>query len=171
MYLNTIWKTSIRFGIIGGGLTIILFLVQYYLDQNPLSQVKYFFDVLLMLLVLFSGIKYFRDVENGGSLKFFQGIGISLVSSLVVSILTSCFLWIFLTKLDPDALGQFKAGLTQYINQNSPEVLESVDQITFDKRIQEIESISVQDVVVKDILIKLFIGLLLSPILSVLLRR
>ena len=171
MHINTVWRTSLRFGVIGSGLTIILFLVQYYLDQNPLSPAKYFFDFLLMLLVLFSGIKYFRHVENEGSLKFTQGITISMTSCLVLSLLTSCFLWIFLTHLEPDALEQFKTGLTEYMNQNRLEDLEGADQSTFDKGIQEIESISVREVVVKDILIKLFIGLLLSPILSVLLRK
>ena len=170
MYFTALWKTSLRFGAIGGGLTIVLFLILAYLDQNPLNKGKYF-DFFLMLLILLSGLKYFRDAENQKVMKFIQGIGVGLTISLAVGVLTSGFLWIFLTEVDPNTLDQFKDSGIQYMHQNRPEVLKEIDQSTLDKTIQEIKSISVRDVVADDILRKLIIGLFLSTILSFFLRK
>jgi len=170
MFFTALGKTSLRFGVIGGGLAIALFPVLTFLDQNPLNKGKYF-DIFLMFLILLSGLKYFRDIENQRVMKFIQGIGVGLGISLVVGIITSGFLWIFLTEINPSTLDQFKESAIQYLHQNRPVVLEDINQPTFDHTIQEIKSISVRDVVVDDILRKLIIGLFLSTILSVFLRK
>ncbi len=170
MYFRAQRKTILSHGLIGAGLSMALFMVLAYLDQNPLNKGKYF-DFFLMLLILVSGLRYYRDVENGGDMKFLQGIGIGLGISLMVGILTASFLWVFLVKIHPDALDQFKASGIQYLEEHRPDVLMDIDQDTLDKTILEIKSISIRDLVVDDILRKLIIGLFLSTILSVFLRK
>lgn len=170
MYFTPVWKTSLRFGVIGGVLSIALFLLLSFLDQNPLNKGKYF-DFFLMLFILLTGLKYFRDAENQRRMKFIQGVGVGLATSFVVGALTSGFLWIYLAKIDPTTLDLFKDSGIQYLLQNRAVVLEDIDQDTLDKTIQEIKSLSVNDMVLDDILRKLIIGLFLSTILSVFLRK
>ena len=59
----------------------------------------------------------------------------------------------------------------EYMNQNRSQVLEDIDQKAFNETLVEIESITVLDVVFDDILRKIIIGLFLSTILAVFLRK
>ncbi|MCZ6693088.1 MAG: hypothetical protein O6939_04205, partial [Bacteroidetes bacterium] len=56
---NPLLQVSVKFGLIGALLSIILFMVLYFIDLNPLINGK-FSDFILIPIMVFFAIKEYR---------------------------------------------------------------------------------------------------------------
>ena len=93
---NKLVAIPFRYGIIGGGIVIILFLVFYFLDLDPLVNIK-LVDVLILAIFIFFALKEFRDVYNNRELHFWQGMTGGVINyvtiaktSFLTSVLSEC---------------------------------------------------------------------------------
>lgn len=92
-------KFMIRYGVIGGTVAITLGLLNWFLIAKPLgyaaSQWIGYLSIIIGLLCIPLGIKYFRDKLNGGIVSFKQGfkigMGITFMAALVMAIYSAIY--------------------------------------------------------------------------------
>jgi hypothetical protein len=69
---NKLISIPLKYGTIGGGLVILLFVVFYFLGKNPIIEIKYV-DILLLAIFIFFSLKEFRDRHNNRELQLLAG--------------------------------------------------------------------------------------------------
>lgn len=164
--------TPLRFGLVGGVLSIFLFLGIYFYNENPLIVFRKFdFGFLLLPVFIFFSIREFRDYKNGGELRFWQGMSVGFLTYMIVAFLSAFFIWIFVDFFEPQLLAGYIADRTQLIVSMKEEMIAQLGESIYDKTYAEIQQISVLEVALDDFLKKIFIGLFLTIIISVLLRK
>ncbi len=92
-------KFIIRYGLSGGTLSITLGLLNWFLIAKPLgysaSQWVGYLSIIIGLLCIPLGIKYFRDKLNNGSVSFGQafkiGMGITFMAAVVMGIYAAIY--------------------------------------------------------------------------------
>ncbi|MCE7991361.1 MAG: DUF4199 domain-containing protein [Roseivirga sp.] len=95
-------KFVIRYGIIGGLTSVVLGLLNWFLIAKPLgfgvSQWVGYLSIIVSLMCVPLGIKYFRDKLNNGVVSMGQsfriGMGITLVASVIIFIYSMLFFFI-----------------------------------------------------------------------------
>jgi len=163
-------KTALLFGLPGGFLAILQFLTLHFLDRNPLVTGK-IFDFVLLPLIIFIAIRFYRDYENDLRLEFLEGLKVGMLTSAILALSSAFFVFIFLSYINPEVMETYKMERIDYIYANQEKVMEEMDENVFERTIEEIKSISVKDLVLDEILRKTIIGLFLSIILSIFLRK
>ncbi|MDA1121586.1 MAG: DUF4199 domain-containing protein [Bacteroidetes bacterium] len=73
MIKNPLISVPLKFGLIGSGLFMAMFLVTYFIEKNPLIDLK-LFDFILIPIFLFTAMKQYRDYANDNILHFWQGM-------------------------------------------------------------------------------------------------
>lgn len=87
-------KFIIRYGVLGASVSIALGLLNWFFiapNYGPkLSESMGYLTIVISLLTIPLGIKYFRDKLNGGSVSFNEGfkigIGITLIASVIMGL-------------------------------------------------------------------------------------
>ena len=91
----------VRYGLIGASVSIVLGLFNwFFLAQSSevgTSQIVGYLSIILSLMVIPLGIKYFRDKLNGGQVSFKEsfkiGSGITLITAIIMSIYSILFFY------------------------------------------------------------------------------
>jgi len=99
-------QVSLRYGLIAGLAAIAFFVLMDLLGQSgnqPLQYVQY----LILAIIIFFAHKYFKD-EGDGYLKFGQGLGIGVLISLISSVVSSIFFYIYVTFINTDYLSYMR---------------------------------------------------------------
>ena len=89
----------LRYGIIGGSLSIVLGLLNWFFIAQTFgynaSQFAGYSSIIIALLCIPLGITYFRDKLNNGAVSFVEGfkigLGITFVTSVIVSLYNMLF--------------------------------------------------------------------------------
>lgn len=95
------FNISMKFGLIGGLVMIIASLLFYLLDMRD----NWWVNSLATLAILFVSV-YFaqinhRDNELGGYMKYGRGVGVGLLTTLFIGILSAVFTIILIKFVDP----------------------------------------------------------------------
>ncbi|MDH3652046.1 MAG: DUF4199 domain-containing protein [Saprospiraceae bacterium] len=89
----------LRYGLLAGSLAIILGLINWFLIAQQFgydaSQLAGYFSIILALLCVPLGMKYFRDRSATGELTFGQGLKIGMGISAVTSIVMFFYSMVF----------------------------------------------------------------------------
>ncbi|MDN5200837.1 DUF4199 domain-containing protein [Fulvivirgaceae bacterium BMA10] len=172
MLKKTILLTPLKYGAFGGVLSIALFLLLYYIHENPLIAVKKLpFAIILLPLFIFFSIKEFRDHKNNGTLHFWQGLAIGFINYTIIAILSSLFIGIFLTYFDPGLLKDFIDKSILLIEANKDQTIETFGQETYEQLLLDTKNTTVRVIALDDFWRKIFIGLITSFIISIILRK
>jgi hypothetical protein len=159
------------YGLIGGVLGVVLLIVLYYLDIHPFLIAPFFdFRIALFGVFIYFTLKELRDYNFGGLLFFWQGLIACGIFVLTFGVITALLLWIFALNVP--------AFVTTYVelatNQLKSLPKESIDQIghdVFDKSLKSLPNTTPLDLSMLYFVQCLQIGLFISIILSVILRR
>ena len=97
--------TIIRYALIGSLLSLVITLVGHLtgIDTNPDWMIRTSLLVLtliLFILVFRSAVLSYRDQENDGSISFGKGFKITFWITVIVSLISSIFLFILLKYMD-----------------------------------------------------------------------
>lgn len=106
----------IRYGMYGGILLILLGLINWFVVAPAgytISEVFGYASMIISLMAIPMGIKYFRDVLNNGSVTFGKcfsiGMGITTITSLVMGVYSAMF-FIF---AGDDFMNWYEEGLSK----------------------------------------------------------
>lgn len=168
--MKTYLPIASKYGLLGGFLGTLMFLILYWGEENPIHSIK-IFDFFLIGVMVFFCLKEFRDYENDKNLNFIEGIKLGLITSFFIGVVGVIFLSVFLGFIEPEILNTYKKDRISYLMERKDQVLEDIDEEVYNSTIREIKTIAIKDLVLDEILRKLIIGLFLSIIFSLILRR
>lgn len=167
---NKLVAIPFRYGIIGGGIVIILFLVFYFLDLDPLVNIK-LVDVLILAIFIFFALKEFRDGYNNRELHFWQGMTGGLINYVTIAIISAIFILVMTVIIDPELTTKYIEGRIALLNENRQTLVETMDEETFEEAISGVMGTNAIDLALDDFLKKSIIGLFLTIIIAVILRK
>ena len=131
-------KTILRFGFISGIFLLGISLVAYVLfikksDDFDTREIIGYASIVLSLVFVFIGIKYFRDKMNNGYLSFGQGMKLGTLITLFPSVLFGVWSLVYAYVLDPDFNDK-------YFNSQIEEMRKSLPADEFAVKAKEMES-------------------------------
>lgn len=168
-------KFSLITGLIGGLLFCLFFFILYILYGNPFLSAKSN-DFFIYLFTLFITFIIYRFRFNQGVLTFRQGFTIGLITSGLMLILSLVFIYSFL-KLNPQVLEKQATYTLEQFEKNKEDYIEEWNNAGKDG--SEIYRLTYENfqkrnwfnyLLREEVIQKFFTGLILTLILTILLR-
>ena len=170
-FVKRLIGVGLKYGIAGGAIAIILFVALYQLQESPLSAIRLFDFILIPLFVVFA-LWEAKKYVLGGYLSYAQGMLVSAACFLTVGLLSALFILIFIKSVDPDLLIQYQQeGLSLLHSSNEDLDWKKVGTAEHQEAIEQVRSATVYQVALDDFLKKAVIGLFLSSLFSLFLKK
>ncbi|HMJ70093.1 MAG TPA: DUF4199 domain-containing protein [Cyclobacteriaceae bacterium] len=164
-------RVPTRYGFIGGILGFVLLIILYYIDRHPfLIPVFFDFRVALFAVFMYFILKELRDYYYGGILFFWQGLAACGLFLITFAFVTGLLIWIFAINV-PDFVIQYVELATNQIKTFPKENIEQIGRDVYERNLALLPTTSAFDLAALYFVQCFGIGLFISIILSVLLRR
>jgi hypothetical protein len=171
MNLKPLIKIGLRWGSIAGVLTTVLMITTYYIAVHPFMVAPFLdFRILVFGVFIFFGLKEFRDYVQGGILYFWQGLIGCFVIVLVSTVISSLGLYVF-GLLKPEFLTTYVTAATTYLKTFPPEAIEQIGKDAYESNLKSLPATNLGVMIETYFLKGMLIGLFVSLLLSVILRR
>jgi hypothetical protein len=169
--MNSLLKVTAKYGIIAGVLGTLMVLGLYYKVQHPfLVPVFFDFRIILFAIFIFFALKEFRDFHQQGVLYMWQGLIGSFIFILTFAIVTALGLFIFM-KAEPDFLRSY-IDLSRAQLQSLPEdIIQRIGKDVYQRNLELLPSTNEFDLATLYFTQCFMIGIFVSIIFSVILRR
>lgn len=161
--------SSVKYGLVGGMMFIILFVMLYFLKENPLS--SYAFDSIIIALFVFICLKEVRDYRQRGSLSFTQGMSAGFITYLTIALLSAVFIYIFLKFIDPTVLERHIPENLSILTDDPKKWTEKFGDQTYQEALEGVKNQTIVDVAISDFIRKVGVGLFLTGIITLFLKR
>jgi hypothetical protein len=169
MIEKPLFAVPIKFGSFAGVMSVITFLMLYFLDFNPFVESR-MMDVVLIPIFLFFSIKDFRDLRNGRILHYWQGMTVGVITYLLMGLISFAFILIFV-EMEPQALTDYINNRLALMEGSKAQFFEQLGEDTYNTAIIDLSKTSALDLAIDDFLKKSIIGLMLTIMISVILRK
>lgn len=168
---HPLFLISVKYGLLSGAMSIFVLWVFYWLGQNPLFEQNFLvIEVIILGVFLLFGMKEFKDRHNEGQLRFWQGMTFGFSTYLLTALLFALGVWLFVT-INEALIPEF-VELTVTMLKNTPEEqIERAGKEFYERQLAEAQSVKAFDFVLGGFLKKLLIGMFLTPIFSIILRK
>lgn len=164
-------RVSIRYGLIGGVLGFVLVIILYYIDRHPfLIPVFFDFRVALFGVFMFFVLKELRDYHYGGLLFFWQGISACGIFVITFAVTASLLIWAFAINV-PDFVIQYVELATNQLRTFPKETIDQIGRDVYEKNLALLPGTKGFDMAALYFVQCFGIGLFISIIISVILRR
>ena len=164
--------TAVKYGVVGGILIISPFLMLHFMDLKPLINLNtLILEGMLMFIFIYLGTREFRDNHNQGILKFWQGMTSGFLIYLIMTLIFLIFLWMFIYYMVPDYLESYKLGAAEYLDDSLEKITDEAEKEILLQQKENIDNTSRGDLLLDGIFRKLILGLIITPISTVFLRR
>jgi len=170
-FSSAVFRVSVRYGAISAVLCLGMVISMFYMHRHPFLVNPFFdFRVFVFALLLFFGLKEIRDFYQNGTLNFWQGIAACAVFLTISALISSLGIWLFGT-LRPVFVSDFITQFGEQIRNFPPEEVERIGKDVIERNLKALSSTTIGD------LAKLYarqtfqIGLFISIIISLILRR
>lgn len=133
--MNSLKRVTIIFGLIAGISYFLIFLLLYFLIDNPLRDK--IAPIGLQFILLVYGIWVYKKRKDG-YLHFYEGMTIGLISNFIAALLAGLLIWVFLITID---IKPFEVWITESVNfllEDRPEKKDIMSDETFDRMIKSI---------------------------------
>lgn len=167
---QAIIRVGLRYGLVSGALSIILFFVIALFDENPLI-VNSWFDFFLIPGFVFFGVREFRQYYNGGLLQFWQGASVGFITYVTSALLFAVVIGGYLATRGEEWVDDYVADRVAVVQENEENFTEELGATTYQQVLQEVKATSTFDLVLDDFLRKLMIGIFITLIIATLQRR
>jgi len=167
---NKLFAIPLKYGAFGGGIVILLFVIFYLLDLDPLVNIK-MIDMFILAIFIFFALKDFRDRYNNRELHFWQGMTGGVINYLTIAIISALFILVMTVIIDPELTTKYVESRIELLHENRQTLVETMDEETFFDTLSGVEKTSAMDLALDDFLKKSMIGLFLTIIIAVILRK
>jgi hypothetical protein len=167
---NKLITVPLKYGLIGGVLVILLFMIFYFLGKNPLVEIK-LVDILILAVFIFFSLKEFRDSHNNKELHFWQGVSGGMITYFSIGIISALFILILLVVIDPGITTNYIESRIALINENKEQLVENINEQAYLDALAGVKKTTPLDLAIDDFLKKSIIGLFLTIIIAVILRK
>lgn len=165
-----ILKTSLNYGALSGLGSFIFFYILYALDKNPLGASSWagaWIPVLFMVLAT----RHYRNHENLGYVTYWQAFRIGFLTAAGGALLFGALTWLFVMLIDNAVLDLFKQESLQSLELTEGLMKSIIGESAFEQSVENINSMTMNDVCTSDIFNKVIGGLLSAFITAAFLRR
>jgi hypothetical protein len=160
-----------RYGFIGGILGFVLLIILYYIDRHPfLIPVFFDFRVALFGVFMYFILKELRDYYYGGLLFFWQGLAACGLFVITFAFVSSLLIWIFAVNV-PGFVTQYIELATNQLRIFPKETIDQIGKEIYERNMALLPSTTAFDLALLYFVQCFGIGLFISIIISVLLRR
>ena len=171
MKRSPLLMTGLRAGAVAGLLTIALMIGLFYMNRHPLMMAPYFdFRVILFGVFIFFAQKEYRDYLQDGVLYFWQGMVIALVCFTTANLISGIGMQIF-GMLEKTFVTTYVEQMRMYLSTFPPEEIKRIGKKVFDSNFKDLASTSVFDLTISFFAKGTLIGLFVSVIVSIILRK
>lgn len=169
--LPVLVRVPTRYGLIGGVLGFVLVIILYYINRHPFV-IPVFFDfrVALFGVFMFFILKELRDYHYGGLLFFWQGIAACGLFVITFAILASLLIWIFAINV-PGFVIQYVELATNQLKTFPKETIDQIGRDVYERNLALLPNTTGFDMAALYFVQCFGIGLFISIIISVILRR
>ncbi|PIB36373.1 hypothetical protein BFP72_13695 [Reichenbachiella sp. 5M10] len=168
--MKDLFKISLRYGLIGSALLIIMFLVFYFSDENPLQELQ-MFDLFVIPIFIFFGLKEFRDRYNGTFLKYWEGMTGGLILYTSMALITAGFVYTFVELIDPSLVPDYVSSRLEILEETRTKIVEEMGADSYIQSYQKVKDTTQTDILLDGFLKKIIIGFLITSVVSVVLKR
>jgi hypothetical protein len=163
---------GLKFGLTGGLIQFLSFLLFYYLGFRPLLNLNtLILDIILIFIFVFFGTKDFKTRFNSGELRFWQGMSVGFVAYMTLSLLSAILLYSYLEFIEPKVIAEYIEQTRVYLENSEIRTEELITPEEFKKNLDELEKTSAKILAISAFWKKVFIGLLVTPVSSIILRK
>jgi hypothetical protein len=169
--MRPIVSVSLKNGAIAGVLGAILVVVLYYIGRHPFI-IPVFLDFRMVLfgIFLFFTLKEIRDYHQAGVLYLWQGIISSFLFVATFALIASTLIAVF-AMINPDFLTSYIQLSIQQLKSLPKETIEQVGKKIYERNLELLPSTNTFDLASLYFWQSFMIGLFVSIILSVILRK
>ncbi len=163
--------TCVRYGLIAGGLMIAFFIITYYAGRHPLMIAPYLdFRIVLLGTFIFFALRELRDRFNFGTLHFYQGMIGSYLVVVVAGLVGSLGLLLF-AAVETEFVPDYITAMTAYLKTFSEEDIAAIGKDVYERNLSLLPATNSRMLAVSYFGQGLLIGIFVSIILSVILRK
>jgi hypothetical protein len=128
------------------------------------------FRIFLYGIFIFLALKEYREYHQGGVLYFWQGMAGSFVLVATAAVLGSIMFRIF-GSLESDFIPSYITAMTEYLEGFLEEDIERIGKAAYERNLKDLPSTNIAQMAVLYMVQSFAIGLFVSIILSVILRK
>ena len=163
-------RVPLRFGSVGGLVSIALFVALYLLDKNPLVTIR-IADVFIIPIFIFFGIREFKDYYNQRKLRFWQGMSIGIATYVIIALLSAICVFIIVYFVDDALFQDFVSNSVSDLLDKKEALVEQFGEESFNATLEKTSSMKKIHLPVDDFIKKCIIGLFLTIVFSIILRK
>ena len=165
------YTIGVRNGAIAAAVSISLLIVMYYMGRHPLMVSPFRdFRILLFGVFIFFSLREFRDVHQEGTLYFWQGMMGSFVMVMVTATLAAILLLMFCS-FESAFIPSYIEAATAYFKTFPKEDIDRIGKEVYERNLEQLPSTNSKQVAGLYFAQSIMIGLFVSIILSVILRK
>ncbi len=161
--------SAYRFGTLGGVFSLVSFLFLAWLYGDP-TNLNLVFGYIIVPIVIFLSVKFFKDYSNEGLLSFSEGMSVGFVAYMILGIISGIGIWLFLLISD-DLFQSILSEKLRILAENKEMIIGQVGEKSFETTKASIEEMTAMDVALNDSLWKIIPGLFFTIIISIILRK
>jgi hypothetical protein len=167
---NHLIRVGLMYGAIGGAVVIVLILGLHFMGRNPLIDIR-IVDVVILAVFLVFSMREFRDRFNNGALHYWQGVSVGMVTYFVTALISAAFILVFVEFVKPDILQGYVTNRLELLDMNKQQLIDTINAEAYEKAVEGVKETTASDLALDDLLKKSFIGLFLTIIIAVILRK
>ena len=103
-------KISFTYGAICGLISIVLFLLFYFMGTDIQSKAPQYLSYAVLAIVIILGIKSYRDQDLGGNISYSKALGTGTLIALYSGLISAAFSVVFFMYIAPDMIDQIIAA-------------------------------------------------------------
>jgi hypothetical protein len=161
----------LKYGLIAGALGILLVVGLFYIGKHPfLIPVFFDFRIIFFAVFVFFALKEFRDFNQGGILYLWQGMVGSFILIATFAIVAAGGIYIFI-KINPEFLTSYIDQSVLLLKTLPDDIIARIGKDVYQRNLEILPSTNGFDLAMLYFTQSFMIGIFVSIILSVILRR
>ena len=165
-----ILTVGLRYGLVNGVLTVVLFFAVTFFGENPLIVNKWF-DYFLIPVLVFAGVREFRIYYNARVLQFWQGVSVGFIIYVTTASVFATVIGLYLTTYGQPWVTDYVQNRVALVEENQDEFTEELGEETYQRVLTEVQATTTTDLILDDVFRKLMIGVFVTLIIAMVQRR
>ncbi len=170
MFERTLLRTGLRFGLLAASISFLVLLLVYFSGKNPYGQ-NAFYSLFLLPIFLFLGTAYYKK-HFEPELKFFKGLKLAWLISLVTAVTFSGFVYVFAQLTGSESIPKHVQEMKAMMEQNKAQFLKLPNgKQVYELNYSQLNQVSANTLVLDNFLKLLLIGFLFSLVSATFYRK
>jgi Protein of unknown function (DUF4199) len=163
-------KVASFWGLLGGLGFCVLFVVIYLLYQNPFLPNPKSMDFFLYLFAVVGGIVYYRFRVSISGMRFYEGFGIGLLITVLMTTISIVFIYVFLEYIDTSVVQRHIDFNVQNFTRQKEAIIAKAGKAFYEKELLSFQSQSPASLALYEVY-KIGLGLVMSFVAAAVLRK